>query len=71
MIGCPAKLDPTKWANQKKTALNLVPKTYVPLNLEHGRPRGIAYIGRIHGFHLCNEVNKPHIWWYTELNLFT
>ena len=28
-----AKLDPKKWANQIETALNLVPKTYVPLKL--------------------------------------
>ena len=28
-----AKLEPKKWANQIETALNLVPKTYVPLKL--------------------------------------
>ena len=28
-----AKLDPKKWANRIETALNLVPKTYVPLKL--------------------------------------
>ena len=28
-----AELDPKKWANRIETALNLVPKTYVPLKL--------------------------------------
>ena len=28
-----AKLEPKKWANQIETALNLAPKTYVPLKL--------------------------------------
>ena len=28
-----AKLEPKKWANRIETALNLVPKTYVPLKL--------------------------------------
>ena len=28
-----AKLEPKKWANQIETALNFVPKTYIPLKL--------------------------------------
>ena len=29
-----SKLDPQKWANQIETAINLVPKTFVPLKIQ-------------------------------------